>query len=76
MCFLWNLQEPMSAQEAVSAWTAVMGDALTHEIDAAYLAAGLQSEYEADAPLSYAHLEALLLCGLVDRGVVAVPNAW
>jgi hypothetical protein len=73
---IWNLQEPVSAREVVSVWTAVMGDALTHEIDAAYLAAGLQGEFEAGAPLSYALLEALLLCGLVDRGVVAVPNEW
>jgi hypothetical protein len=72
------VQEPVSVRELETVWIAVMGDALLHEMDAAFLAAGLQDHQtqHADAPLSYAQLEAVLLCGLIDRGVVAVPNEW
>jgi hypothetical protein len=72
-------QEPVTAQDMVRVWTAVMGDALVHEIDAAFLSAGLHDtaiQRTDGPPLSYAQLEAVLLCGLIDRGVVAVPNEW
>jgi hypothetical protein len=55
-------------------WSVVFGAAVAHELESAYMSAGLQGYLQRG--LIYAEAEAVLLCGFIDRGLVSVPNEW
>jgi hypothetical protein len=52
----------------------VFGATVAHELESAYVSAGLQGYLQRD--LAYSEAEAVLLCGFIDRGLVSVPNEW
>ena len=68
------LQEPICAAHVHLIWTQVMGDIVQEELESAYAAASLFEHVH--SALNYSEMESMLLCGLIDRGVLAVLNDW